>query len=198
MMDEKKLIVFQGHSIRRMWFEDQWFFSVIDIVGILTDSENPRSYWKVLKHRLKKEGADETVTECNQLKILSEDGKMRKTDCANTEMIFRIIQSIPSKKAEPFKRWLAKVGYERIQEIDDPELSMKRMKETYRFKGYSEEWIEKRSRGIAIRNELTDEWENRGVSKVREYSILMGKISNATSLKGINTPFLIPDNKHLC
>jgi len=179
MEDKKALVVFQGKSIRRRWLDDEWWYSVIDIISILSESENPRNYWKVLKHRLKKEGS-EVVTNCNQLKLPSTDGKFYKTDCATTETIFRIIQSIPSKKAEPFKRWLAKVGHERIQEIDDPELSMKRMKETYRAKGYSEEWIEKRSRGIAIRNELTDEWEKRGVSKEKEYSILTAEISDAT------------------
>ncbi|MGA1819973.1 MAG: Bro-N domain-containing protein [Thermoplasmatota archaeon] len=179
MKPEKALVAFQGKTVRRRWFEGQWYFSVIDIIAVLSESENPRSYWKVLKHRLKKEGS-EVVTKCNQLKLPSSDGKSYKTDCANTETVFRLIQSIPSKKAEPFKRWLAKVGYERIQEIDDPELAMKRMKAIYRSKGYSEEWIEKRSRGIAIRNELTEEWEKRGVSKEREYSILTAEISDAT------------------
>ncbi len=177
MRKEKAMVVFQGKTVRRIWFEEQWFFSVIDIIAILSESENPRSYWKVLKHRLKKEGS-EVVTNCNQLKLPSSDGKFYKTDCGNTETIFRLIQSMPSRKAEPFKRWLAKVGYERIQEIDDPELAIKRMKAFYRSKGYSEGRIEKRSRGVAIRNELTDEWERRGVYRENEYSILTARISN--------------------
>lgn len=180
MESEKALVVFQGKRIRRRWLDDEWWYSVIDVIAILTESADPRNYWKVLKYRLNEEGGNQTVTNCNQLKMPAEDGKMRRTDCGNIETLFRIIQSVPSKKAEPFKRWLAKVGHERIQEIDDPELSMKRMKETYSAKGYSEEWIEKRSRGIAIRNELTDEWGKRGVSKEKEYSILTAEISDAT------------------
>lgn len=176
---ETSIAIFQGKDIRRTWHEDQWFFSVVDIVAVLSESKNPRNYWKVLKHRLNKEGS-EVVTNCNQLKLQASDGKYYATDCANTETVLRIIQSIPSKKAEPFKRWLARVGYERIREIEDPELSMKRMKEVYRAKGYSEEWIEKRSRGIAVRNELTDEWGKRGVDKDPEFSILTADISKAT------------------
>jgi len=143
-MDQNKaLVVFQGKKIRRIWNNDEWWFSVVDIVGVLTDSEDSRNYWKVLKHRLKEEGS-EVVTKCNQLKLAASDGKYYETDCANTESIFRIIQSIPSKKAEPFKQWLAKVGYERVQEIENPELAQKRMKEIYKAKGYSDDWIEKR------------------------------------------------------
>ncbi|MBI2656483.1 Bro-N domain-containing protein [Candidatus Woesearchaeota archaeon] len=176
---EKALVVFQGKQIRRTWDNNEWWFSVVDIVGVLSESQDARNYWKVLKHRLKEEGS-EVVTKCNQLKLASSDGKYYETDCANTESIFRIIQSIPSKKAEPFKRWLAKVGYERVQEIENPELAQKRMKEIYKQKGYSDDWIEKRVRGIAIRDELTDEWKKRGVETDTEYSILTSEISKAT------------------
>ena len=175
-MDQNKaLVVFQGKKIRRIWNNDEWWFSVVDIVGVLTDSEDSRNYWKVLKHRLKEEGS-EVVTKCNQLKLAASDGKYYETDCANTESIFRIIQSIPSKKAEPFKQWLAKVGYERVQEIENPELAQKRMKEIYKAKGYSEDWIEKRVRGIAIR----DEWKKREVETEKEFAILTAEISKAT------------------
>jgi len=180
MNGENALVVFQGSRIRRTWFNDEWWFSVVDIVGVLSESEDPRNYWKVLKHRLIQEGANEAVTNCNQLKLLAEDGKLRETDCANTQTLFRLIQSIPSPKAEPFKLWLAKVGYERVQEIENPELAQKRMKETYKQKGYSDDWVEKRVRGIAIRDELTDEWKKRDVKTEREYSILTAEISKAT------------------
>lgn len=179
-MDPKDaLVVFQGAKIRRTWHDDKWYFSVVDTVGALTDSSIPRRYWSDLKNNLYEEGF-ELYDNIVQLKLLSSDGKNYNTDCANTESMFRIIQSIPSKKAEPFKRWLAKVGYERVQEIEDPELAQKRMKEIYKLKGYSNEWIEKRTRGIAIRDELTDEWHERGISSQREYSILTAEISRAT------------------
>jgi len=184
MKDEKResethIAVFHGKNIRRKLVNNKWFFSVVDIAGALTDSEDPRTYWKVLKNRLKEEGS-EVVTFCNQLKLIAEDGKLRETDCADTEGIFRIIQSIPSKKAEPFKRWLARVGYERIQEIEDPERAQERMKLLYEQKGYSKEWIEKRLRGIAIRQELTDEWKNRRIKEEIEFAILTNEISKAT------------------
>jgi len=179
-MDPKDaLVVFEGAKIRRMWHDDQWHFSVVDIVGALTDSSIPRRYWSDLKIKLNEEGF-ELYDKIVQLKLPSSDGKNYNTDCANTESMFRIIQSIPSKKAEPFKRWLAKVGYERVQEIEDPELAQKRMKEIYKQKGYSDDWIEKRVRGIAIRDELTDEWGKRGIETKREYSILTAEISKAT------------------
>ena len=187
-MDKKKeethIAIFNGKTIRRKLVDDKWFFSVVDIVGILTDSEDPRNYWKVLKHRLNKEGS-ESVTNCNQLKLKSGDGKEYKTDCADTETIFRIIQSVPSKKAEPFKRWLAKVGYQRVQEIENPELAQERMKKLYELKGYPKDWIDKRLRGIAIRQNLTDEWKNRGLKKEIEYAILTNEISKATFGKTI-------------
>ena len=169
------LVVFDGAKIRRIWHDEQWFFSVVDIIQILTESGSPRQYWGVLKRR-----DTQLLTICLQLKLPSSDGKYYNTDCVNTENAFRLIQSIPSKKAEPFKRWLAKVGYERVQEIEDPELAQKRMKEIYKQKGYSDDWIEKRVRGIAIRDELTDEWDKRGIETKKEYSILTAEISKAT------------------
>lgn len=180
-MDSNRAVAaFQGKGIRRTWHNEEWWFSVVDVVGALTDSEDPRNYWKVLKHRLVQESGSETVTTCNQLKLPAEDGKMRLTDCVNTEGAFRIIQSIPSPKAEPFKLWLARVGYERVHEIENPELAQKRMRELYKAKGYSDDWIEKRVRGIAIRDELTEEWKKRGVLEERDYAILTAEISKAT------------------
>lgn len=174
-----KLAAFEGKNIRRVWHNEEWYFSVVDVVEALTDSSNPRNYWNMLKSREAEQGI-ELYTTCVPLKLMAEDGKLRETDCANTEALFRIIQSIPSKKAEPFKLWLAKTGYERIQEIENPELAQKRMREIYRTKGYSDEWIEKRVRGIAVRDELTNEWEKRGVKTNKEYSILTAEISKAT------------------
>src|SRR3989339_520847 len=176
------LVVFQGKQFRRIWHQDQWFFSVIDIVAILTEQEDPqaaRKYWNKLSQRLREEGS-EVVTNCHRLKLPAADGKLYETDCANTKSLFRIIQSVPSKKAEPLKLWLAQVGYERVQEIENPELAQKRMKELYKAKGYSVDWIEKRVRGIAIRDELTDEWKKRGVAEEREFAILTAEISKAT------------------
>ncbi|MBI2576251.1 Bro-N domain-containing protein [Candidatus Woesearchaeota archaeon] len=179
-MDENKaLVVFQDRKIRRIWHQNQWFFSVIDIVQALTDSSNPRNYWSMLKKREAEHGI-ELSTFCVQLKLTSADGKLYETDSANTESLFRIIQSIPSRKAEPFKRWLAKVGYERVQEIENPELAQERMKEIYEQKGYSKSWIDKRLRGIAVRQDLTDEWKKRGIEKEEDFSILTAEISKAT------------------
>jgi len=175
---ENKLVVFKGKEIRRILHNNEWWFSVVDVCEVLTGSADAGAYWRKLKQRLKAEGS-EVVTFCHGLKLIAPDGKMRQTDSANTEGIFRIIQSIPSPKAEPFKRWLAKVGYERVQEIDDPELASKRTKAIYRAKGYSDAWIEKRMRGIAIRAELTDEWQKRGVKGEPEYAILTSEISKA-------------------
>lgn len=180
-MDSKEaLVVFEGTKIRRTWHEEQWYFSVVDVVRILTDSSDPKDYWYRLKKREAESSGIELSTVCRQLKLPSSDGKKYETDCANTESMFRIIQSIPSPKAEPFKRWLAKVGYERVQEIEDPELAQKRMKGIYKLKGYSDDWIEKRVRGIAIRDELTDEWDKRGIKTNSEFSILTAEISKAT------------------
>ncbi len=176
-----ELIVFEDNNIRRELYNNEWYFSIIDIVQILSESKNARRYWSDLKIKLKEEeGFDQLYDFIVQLKLISSDGKRYETDCANVETIFRIIQSIPSKKAEPFKKWLARVGYERVQEIENPEIAQKRMRELYKAKGYSDEWIEKRIRGIAIRDELTDEWKNRGVNEGREYSILTAEISKAT------------------
>lgn len=182
---DNALVVFQDKKIRRMWHNNEWHFSVIDVVGALTDSSNPRNYWNMLKKRELRHGI-ELSTFCVQLKLASADGKSYKTDCANVKLIFRIIQSIPSPKAEPFKQWLAQVGYERVQEIENPELSQSRMKEIYRAKGYSDEWIEKRVRGISIRQELTDEWATRGVKEDKEYAILTNEISKATFGKTVD------------
>ncbi|MBS3175823.1 phage antirepressor protein [Candidatus Woesearchaeota archaeon] len=186
MEQHDKLVVFEDKKIRRIWHNDEWYFSVVDVIGALTESADPRNYWKVLKHRLPEEGSNETVTNCNQLKLVAEDGKLRETDCANTKNMFRIIQSIPSPKAEPFKLWLARVGYDRIQEIENPELAQARMKEIYKAKGYSGDWIEKRVRGIAVRDELTDEWDKRGVKENKEYAILTNEISKATFGKTVD------------
>jgi len=184
---ENALVVFEGKQIRRVWHNDQLYFSVVDIVVVLTeqpDFQTARKYWNKLSQRLREEGS-EVVTNCHQLKLQSSDGKYYETDCANTESMFRIIQSIPSPKAEPFKRWLAKVGYERIQEIENPELAQDRAKEYYELKGYPKDWIEKRIRGIAIKQELTDEWKNRGIQEQKDFAILTDEITNATFGKTI-------------
>lgn len=176
---DNKLILFEGKHIRRTWFNEEWHFSIIDIVEVLTDSSIPKRYWSDLKTKLQEEGF-ETYDKIVQLKLLAEDEKLRETDCANTETLLRIIQSIPSKKSEPFKRWLAQVGYERIQEIENPELAQDRAKGYYEIKGYPKGWIEKRMRSIAIRQELTDEWKSRGVTENREFAVLTNEISQAT------------------
>ncbi|MBU1152488.1 Bro-N domain-containing protein [bacterium] len=173
-----KIAVFRSKEIRKTIHNNEWWFSVVDVCAVLTDSVDSGAYWRKLKQRLKEEGS-EVVTFCHGLKLEASDGKKYETDCANTEGIFRIIQSIPSPKAEPFKRWLAKVGYERIQEIEDPELATKRTRAIYKAKGYSDDWIEKRMRGIAIREELTDEWKKHGVEENKEYEILTAEISKA-------------------
>ncbi|HPY08236.1 MAG TPA: Bro-N domain-containing protein [Smithella sp.] len=177
--EESRMVVFQEKSIRRILHNNEWWFSIADVCSVLTESADSGAYWRKLKQRLREEGS-EVVTFCHGLKLPAPDGKQRETDCANTEGVFRIIQSIPSPKAEPFKRWLAKVGYERVQEIEDPELATKRTKALYRAKGYSDDWIEKRMRGITIRAELTDEWKKRQVGRDREYAILTAEISKAT------------------
>jgi len=158
-----KMVVFGARQIRRTWHEEQWYFSIVDIVGALTDSDNPRDYWYRMKRREEESSGVQLSTLCRQLKLTSADGKSYKTDCVNTEAAFRIIQSIPSPKAEPFKRWLAEVGYQRVQEIENPELAQQRMRALYQEKGYPDDWIEKRVRGIAVRDELTGEWQKRGI-----------------------------------
>lgn len=174
-----KLAVFEGKQIRKTIHNDEWWFSVVDVCDVLTESPDAGAYWRKLKQRLNKEGS-QVVTNCHGLKLPAADGKKYTTDCANTEGMFRIIQSIPSPKAEPFKRWLAQVGYERIQEIENPELAQQRMKELYEQKGYPKDWIDKRLRGIAIRQNLTDEWLDRGISTERDFSILTAEIAKAT------------------
>ncbi len=178
-MNNDHLAIFKGKKIRRIIYLNEWWFSVVDICGALTDSVDSGAYWRKLKQRLVEE-SNQVVTFCHGLKLKAPDGKMRETDCANTEGVFRIIQSIPSPKAEPFKLWLAKVGYERVQEIEDPELATKRTRALYKAKGYPDSWIEKRMRGIVIREELTDEWQKRGAREQTDYQILTAEISKAT------------------
>ena len=182
MAQNDKIQLFEDKRIRTAWDEEkeEWYFSIVDVIAVLTDSPNPQTYWRVLKKRLKDEG-NETVTSCNALKMTAADGKRRLTDVADTEQLLRIIQSIPSPKAEPFKLWLAQVGRERIEETIDPELTIDRALETYLKKGYSREWINQRLQAIQVRKELTDEWDARGVQKGVEYAILTDEISRAWS-----------------
>lgn len=182
-MDNDKLQLFENKTIRTAWDEEteEWYFSVVDVISVLTDTENPRRYWSDLKRKLKAEGAVEVYEKIVQLKMTAPDGKKRLTDVADTEQLLRIIQSIPSPKAEPFKAWLAMVGRERIEETIDPEQAIDRALETYLKKGYSEEWVHQRLLAIRIRNELTDEWQKRGVEKGREFAILTDEISRAWS-----------------
>lgn len=195
--EKNKLVVFQNKSIRRILVDEEWFFSVIDVVAALTDSVNARDYWFKMKKRVHSEDGFELSTLCRQLKMQAPDGKMRQTDCANVKGMFRIIQSIPSPKAEPFKQWLAQVGYDRVLEIENPELAQDRMKELYEQKGYPKDWIDKRLRGIAIRQNLTDEWKERGITEDRDFAILTAEISKATfgmtpsaykAYKGLESP----------
>lgn len=180
MAETTKIAIFKGKQVRRLIYRNEWWFSVVDVVEVLTDSNKPRVYWNAMKTRVKASEGVELSTFCRQLKLKSADGKKYKTDCANTEGMFRIIQSIPSPKAEPFKRWLARVGYERVKEIEDPELATKRTRMLYKLKGYPESWIEKRLRGIVIREELTDEWQKRGAKIQKDYEILTAEISKAS------------------
>lgn len=175
MTEQNKPILFQSKKIRRSWYEKEWYFSVVDIVEALTDSPSPRQYWSVLKGR-----EPQLLTICLQLKMEAEDNKYRLTDCVTIKNAFRLIQSVPSKKAEPFKMWLAQVGKDRLEEIENPELAQERMKSLYEKKGYSKDWIDKRLRGIAIRQGLTDEWKERGIQKDTDFAILTAEISKAT------------------
>lgn len=181
-MVDSSVKLFESQEIRSAWNEDEeeWYFSIVDVVGALTESQDGREYWNKLKQRLKDEG-NETVTNCHQLKLKAADGKMRLTDVATTEQILRIVQSIPSKKAEPFKLWLAQVGSERIDEIIDPELTLDRALETYLKKGYDRNWVNQRLQTSQVRKGLTDEWERRGVEKGKEYAILTDEITRAWS-----------------
>lgn len=183
MSNQENLQLFEDQPIRTAWNEEEeeWYFSIVDVVGVLTESPNPNNYWKVLKKRLKDEG-NESVTDCNQLKLKSpKDGKRYKTDVANTEQLLRIIQSIPSKKAEPFKLWLAQVGRERIEETLDPELIADRLVSTYERAGYTRDWINQRLQAISARKELTDEWKDRGIQQGKEYTILTDELTRAWS-----------------
>ena len=179
------LVVFEDKDIRRVWHNNQWYFSVVDIIAALTDSSNPKNYWNMLKKR-ELEHEIELYTFCVLLKLRAGDRKLRETDCANTKSLFRIIQSIPSKKAEPFKLWLAQVGYERIEEIENPEIGQDRIRNYYELKGYPKDWIDQRLRGIAIRQDLTSEWKNRDIEEGNEFAILTNEISTATFGKTIN------------
>lgn len=178
--------LFENKQVRSQWDAEReaWYFSIVDVVAVLTESPNPRKYWSVLKNRLKKEGS-QLATNCSQLKMRSADGKNYLTDVADTEQLLRLVQSIPSPKAEPFKQWLARVGYERIEETDDPELALDRAMETYLKKGYTRDWINQRLKSIEVRKELTDEWEDRGIQKGREFAILTDEITKAWS--GLST-----------
>jgi hypothetical protein len=200
MSTKTAIKLFKEHKVRSVWDSEQekWYISIIDVIAILTSSPNPRNYWKVLKHRLMQEG-NESVTNCNQLKLPAADGKKYLTDVADIEQLFRLIQSIPSPKAEPFKAWLAEVGRERLEEIDDPELGIERLMEYYHRKGYSENWINQRLKSIEVRKELTDEWEHRGVKKGQEFATLTDVITHTWSgvttkeyklLKGLKTESL--------
>jgi len=185
-MDNKTIALFEGKKIRKSWDDktEKWWFSVVDVVGILTDSIDHFAYWRKLKERLKEEG-NESVTKCHGLKMVAADGKMRETDVADTETLFRLIQSIPSPNAEPFKLWLARVGYERVEETVDPELAINRALKTYLKKGYSPNWINQRLKAIEVRKDLTDEWDKRGVKKGLEYALLTDEITYAWA--GITT-----------
>ena len=182
MGQNDKIQLFEDKRIRTAWDEEkeEWFFSVVDVIAVLTDSKDPAAYWRKLKQRMREEG-NETVTNCHGLKMTAADGKKRLTDVADTEQLLRIIQSIPSPKAEPFKMWLAQVGRERIEETIDPELTIERALETYQRKGYSREWINQRLQAIQVRKELTDEWDARSVQQGIEYAILTDEISRAWS-----------------
>lgn len=178
-VQSSKIVLFQSRKIRRTWYHNEWYYSLVDIVGALTESENPTDYLKKIRKRDEELGSY-LGTECPQVGMLTESGKKRRTLAGNTKDVFRLIQSIPSKRAEPFKRWLAKVGKERIDEIENPELAQERMKELYEKKGYSKDWIDKRLRSIAIRQNLTDEWKERNIQSQKDYAILTAEISKAT------------------
>ena len=190
-METTKIALFKGKKIRKTLFQSEWWFSVVDVMEALIGSDRPSAYWTAMKVRVKNEDGVQLSTICRQLKLEASDGKKYETDCADTEGMFRIIQSIPSPKAEPFKRWLAKVGYERVKEIENPELATKRTRLLYKLKGYSEDWIEKRMRGIAIREELTDEWKKRGLKEGQQFATLTDIITKAWSGKNTKEYILL-------
>lgn len=192
-----KVAVFEGKHIRKILHEGEWWFSIIDIVQVLTGSSIPKRYWSDLKRKLAKEGYSELYEKIVQLKFAAADGKFYATDCADTETMFRIIQSIPSPKVEPLKRWLARVGKERVDEIENPELSMERMKELYEKKGYPKEWIDKRMRGIAVRQDLTDEWKTRGARTSLGYAILTNEIMQGQPRPNYTATGIPEDSSHL-
>jgi DNA-damage-inducible protein D len=180
MEQDNKIVLFQEKQIRRIWHNEQWYFSVIDVMAILSESLDPQRYWSVLKSRLKKQEGFEVTSICSKLKMQGIDGKYYPTDCANTEGLFRLTMSVPSPKAEPFKMWLAQVGRERLEEIDNPEIGFERLREIYKAKGYSEEWIERRMQSIETRKQLTDEWKKRDVKEGQEYAMLTATIAKGT------------------
>ena len=180
MKQDNKLSLFDGKPIRKVWDNEQWFFSIIDIIEILTDSPTPRKYWDKVKRKLKEEGTNETSPIWRQFKLMASDDKLRLTDCANTEGVFRIIMSVPSPKAEPFKLWMAQVSKERIEETENPEIGFDRLREIYKAKGYPDEWIERRMQSIETRKQLTEEWKKRGVTEGQEFSILTATIAKGT------------------
>ena len=179
-MEEQNVIPFEGKEVRKIWHKEEWYFSIIDVIEILTETDRPRKYWNDLKKKLFAEGYIETSEKIGQLKMAANDGKQRLTDCANTKGMFRIIMSVPSPKAESFRLWLAQVGEERLQEIENPELAVERARDIYKAKGYSDEWIERRLKSIEVRKELTDEWKDRGVKEGQEYAILTAEMAKAT------------------
>lgn len=188
LKENKDLVLFENSKIRRKEHNGEWFYSIIDIIGILTNSDRPEKYWSDLKKKIENEGNIELSEKIGKLKMLAKDGKMRNTDCSNRETIFRIIQSVPSPNAEPFKQWFARLAEERIQEVVDPSLAIERARQTYLKKGYTEEWVNARMKGIPARNELTDEWKKRGVTNQKEFAILTNEINRET--------FNVTINKH--
>lgn len=199
----KDLVLFENKKIRRQEHDGEWYYSIVDVIEILTESNNPRDYWYRLKKRMESEELTELSTNCRHLKMIAKDGKIRDTECANRETIFRIIQSVPSPNAEPFKLWFARLAEERIQETINPELAIERARQTYLKKGYTEEWISARIKGIPARNALTDEWNKRGITDKRDYAILTDEISKGTfgittkkhkNIKGLDQNQILRDN----
>jgi hypothetical protein len=198
--DKTGLALFEQNMLRRVWHKDEWYYSIIDVIAILTDSPNPRNYWSMLKSKAKLEGFDEALVQMAQLKLKSSDGRFRLTDTANRQTLLRILQSVPSPKAEPFRLWLAQVGEERFEEIENPEAALNRVRATYRAKGYDDSWIEERIRNDVVRNELTDEWSERGAKEGVEYAVLTNEISEGTfdlSVQAYKQYKLLPSKANL-